>query len=81
MMSQNTKSHTPGDIEKMYHSGVLSNNDPRSLQNKVFFELCLHFGRRGREGLHKLRQDSFQFIVDDANADIEFVTLYNEKSK
>lgn len=46
-----TKNHPPisdSDLAKMYSSGVLSNEDPTSLQYKIFFELTLHFGRRGR---------------------------------
>ena len=40
----------PEDVELMYSSGALCNKTPQSLQCKVFFELCLNFGRRGKEG-------------------------------
>lgn len=52
-----TKSHPPisqYDLAKLYTSGALSDSNPWALQNKVFFEVCLHFGRRGHEGLRKL---------------------------
>ena len=71
-----------GDIKKMYSSGVLGNDNPTSLQNKVFFELCLHFGRRGKEGLHALKKNSFEFVIDDSNPTIQYATInFNEKTK
>ena len=78
-VTKHKKAIAPGDIQKMYSTGVLSNDSPKSLQHKVFFELCLHFGRQGREGLHKLRQDSFEFVTDDVNADTEYVTFNSMK--
>ena len=53
-----TKHHvaiSEGDLEKMYTSGVLSNDTPTSLVRKVWFEIMLHFCRRGREGLRRDR--------------------------
>lgn len=69
-----------GDIEKMYSSLALSNDNPQSLQHKVFFEISLHFGRRGREGLYQLQKESFCFKTDDRGC--EYVTIvHNECSK
>ena len=45
-----------GDMEKMYTSGVLGCHSPEALQNKVFVEVSLHFGRHGYEGLHELKK-------------------------
>jgi hypothetical protein len=68
------------DMEKFYSSGVLSNNDPISLQRKVFVELGIHCGRRGREGWRELRKDSFAKKVDADGR--EYITLiYNEFDK
>ena len=36
------------DLQTLYESEVFSINEPRSLLRKVFFELMLHFGRRGK---------------------------------
>lgn len=78
-----SKSHPPisdNDIVKMYQSGTLSNLNPTSLQLKVYFEMCMHFGRRGREGLRELTKNHFVFTRDDAG--IEFVTLaFNPSEK
>ena len=55
--------HTPqiseADIKLLYSSGVLSIDSPKTLQNKVFFEVVLYFCRRGLEGLRQLTKDSF----------------------
>ena len=69
-----------GDMEKMYSSGILSNQNPTALQRKVFVETGLHFARRGREGLRELRKDSFVIKKDDLGK--EYVTIaYHELSK
>lgn len=71
-----SKSHPPisdNDILKMYSSGTLSNLNPTSLQLKVFLEVCMHFGRRGREGLRELTKKHLEFKRDDVGN--EFVTL------
>lgn len=53
------------DIKLMYSTGTLSDDNPTSLQMKVYFEFCLHFGRRGREGLRELKKQHFVFKFDD----------------
>ena len=70
----------PGDVQKMYESGTLSDDKPQALQNKVFFEIMLHFGKRAKEGLHDLIIDSFQFRSDD-DKNVYAIIPYNEKSK
>ena len=55
-MTKHKTAISSGDIQRMYSSGVLGNDNPISLQNKVFFQFCLHFGRRGKEGLHGLKK-------------------------
>ena len=70
----------PGDVRKMYDSGTLSNNNPKALQSKVFFEIMLHFGRRAKEGLHDLKVDSFEFRTD-ADGHVYVTIPYNEATK
>lgn len=69
-----------GDIAKMYESHTLSNANPVALQNKVFFEISLHFLRRAKEGLRELRKDSFEIRTDDEGKRYATIT-YQEKSK
>ena len=70
----------PDDITKMYSSGTLNNDNPTNLQMKVFFEISLHFGRRGREGWRQLTKQSFALKVDPSGR--EYLTIiYNEYDK
>ena len=41
------KAISPSDIEKLYASGVFDMQKPDTLQNKVFWDVMLNFGRRG----------------------------------
>ena len=68
------------DFEKMYSSKVLSNDDPISLQRKVFVEMGLHFARRGREGLRKLKKTDFD-VKNDANGREYDTIKHNEYEK
>jgi hypothetical protein len=61
------------DMRKFYESGVLSNSDPVSLQRKVFVEIGLHCGRRGREGWREPQRDSFEKRKDSQGR--EYITL------
>ena len=40
---------TPPDIKKLYMSMAFNVNTPFGLLNKVWFEMCLHFCRRGEK--------------------------------
>lgn len=71
-----SKSHSPiekEDINLFYSSGVLSDQNPTSLQLKVYFELSMHFARRGREGLRELKRDDL--IFKTTSAGWEYCTL------
>jgi site-specific recombinase XerD len=66
------------DMKKLYDS--LDLNDPTGLQDKVFLDIMLHFGRRGREGLAEMTKDSF--LVKRDQSGFEYVTLsFNEYDK
>jgi hypothetical protein len=74
------KAINENDLKKMYSSGVLSDANPVALQRKVFFELSLHFGRRGRENWRSLTKDSFIICTDPAGR--RYVSLaYQEFDK
>lgn len=53
------------DIRKLYECGVFDSDDPRTLQNKVFFEIMLFFCRRGRQNLRELKITDFLFGRDE----------------
>ncbi|XP_075430080.1 activating transcription factor 7-interacting protein 1 isoform X2 [Ascaphus truei] len=57
-----TKHHPPitaDDLRKIKLSGILGLQNPQALVNKVWFDLQLHFSKRGREILRDLAPDAF----------------------
>ncbi|XP_075791243.1 activating transcription factor 7-interacting protein 1 isoform X2 [Pelodiscus sinensis] len=50
---------TAEDLQKIKLSGVLGLHNPLALVNKVWFDLQLHFAKRGREILRDLAPDAF----------------------
>lgn len=49
------------DLQKLYECGVFKLDDPRTLQNKVFFEIMFYFCHRGRKNLRELKIKDFSF--------------------
>ena len=47
---------------------------------RFFFEVGLHFGRRGREGWRNLRKDSLVFKRDDSNPDLKYATVTHHET-
>lgn len=68
------------DLSHLYELKVLSNETPITLQRKVYVEISLHFGRRGREGLRQLNKESFEIKVD-RNKEEYVIQSYHEKEK
>ena len=56
------------DLRKLYQCGVFNLGDPRTLQNKVFFEIMLYFCGRGRQNLRELKITDFSFTKDGKGA-------------
>ncbi|XP_056593567.1 zinc finger MYM-type protein 4-like isoform X1 [Triplophysa dalaica] len=48
---------SPEDLDILKHSSALDPGNPRGLLNKVWFDIQLHFGLRGKEGNRHLRPD------------------------
>ena len=75
-----------GDMLKLcgyFSEGLDSNNswaDPKRLPQFVWFSLCFHFGRRGREGWRELSKQSFRIKTDNSGA--RYVTeIQTEQTK
>ncbi|XP_060575540.1 zinc finger MYM-type protein 2-like [Ruditapes philippinarum] len=52
------------DLERLYSSRMLDTTTPYGLLNKVWFELCLYFCRRGRENQRELKPSMFNIRTD-----------------
>ena len=52
------------DLETLYSSDVFSVNSPKTLLNKVFFEIMLYFCNRGRENLRNTKKTDFVIRED-----------------
>lgn len=71
-----TTRHTPiahEHLKQLYQSGAFLTSTPTTLKNKVFFELSLHFGRRGREGRRELKTAMIKFETSPSGQ--EYATL------
>ena len=51
-----------GDGEKLYTN--VFTDTPQGLQYRVFYEIMLHLGRRGREGLHLMNKNFLKLKKD-----------------
>lgn len=59
---------------------ILNPNTPEGLVNKVWFDIQLHFGRRGNEGNRQLKPSSFTIKTDENG--VKYATLtFNEHTK
>ncbi|KAM6292076.1 activating transcription factor 7-interacting protein 1 isoform 1-T1 [Porphyrio hochstetteri] len=78
-----TRHHPPiaaEDLRKIKQSGVLGLHSPLALVNKVWFDLQLHFAKRGREILRDLAPDAF-VVEKDKNGRRYAMFRYPGKGK
>lgn len=61
------------DLHKMYE--YFDNNDRLKLQQKVFVDTMLYFGRRGRENIHELKISDFAATTAQIQKDNFMYTL------
>lgn len=52
-------------MQKLYSSNVFNVNTPVGLLQKLWFELCLFFCRRGREKQRDLKPEMFTLKTDE----------------
>ncbi|XP_056101432.1 uncharacterized protein LOC130080159 [Rhinichthys klamathensis goyatoka] len=68
------------DFSTIKLSDALNPNTPEGLVNKVWFDVQLHFGRRGKEGNRELIPDSFRILTNENG--VKYVTMsFNEDTK
>lgn len=68
------------DLRKIKQSGVLGTHSPLALVNKVWFDLQLHFAKRGREILRDLAPDAL-VVEKDKNGRRYATFRYRGKGK
>ena len=68
------------DLQLVLNERAFNQNDPKQLQEKVFFDLMINFARGGRENIRSLTKSSIQFDIDDAGSRYCELKL-NEKTK
>lgn len=62
--TQHHSTITEDDLIILRNSEAMNPNTPQGLVHKVWFDIQLHFGRRGKEGLRKLTPESFAIKRD-----------------
>ncbi|KAI3352257.1 hypothetical protein L3Q82_005236 [Scortum barcoo] len=71
---------SPSDIQILIRSHVMDINTPRGLLNKVWFDIQVHFGRRGKQANRNLKPDSFAVRKDDGG--LRYCTLsFSDEAK
>ena len=48
--------------EILWNTGVLGNDNPKSLSHTVFYIISQHFGTRGRQEHHQIRVEHLHFV-------------------
>ncbi|KAJ1159373.1 hypothetical protein NDU88_012040 [Pleurodeles waltl] len=78
-----TDSHpaiSPVDMQKLKKSKVLNTNTPDGLIRTVWFNIQIHFARRGRKGQRELPANAFKILTDPQG--FKYATLaFDEKTK
>ncbi len=77
-INQPKETIVPEDVKKLY-SKVFTNT-PQGLQSRIFFKICLHFGRWGREGLRELACETYEFAKDPKGI-VYLLMKYHEREK
>lgn len=61
------------DIYILRHSRVMDTSTPKGLLNRVWFDIQVHFGRRGKQANRNLKPDSF--VIRKDKRGLRFCTL------
>ncbi|XP_051542798.1 uncharacterized protein zgc:174877 isoform X4 [Myxocyprinus asiaticus] len=69
---------SPEDQHILKHSPALDPGNPKGLLNKVWYDIQLHFGLRGKEGNRHLQPDSFALNRDENGLRYFTMTLNEE---
>ncbi|XP_069461384.1 uncharacterized protein KIAA1958-like isoform X2 [Ambystoma mexicanum] len=71
---------SPIDMQKLKNSKVLNTSTPEGLIRTVWFNIQIHFARRGRKGQRELPANAFKIMTDPQG--FKYATLaFDEKTK
>lgn len=68
------------NVSKLYSTSTLGVDNPKSLRNKVFFELALHFCIGDEKDWQRLQRSSIIFMQDEQNKNLEYATFVKSET-
>ena len=69
----------PQDVEILYEKKQLGLETPESLLQTAWFNIMLHFGKRGRENMREMTAEDIQ--VHKSSSGLEYITLVERATK
>ena len=69
----------PQDVEIFYEKKQLGLETPESLMQTAWFNIMLHFGKRGRENMREMTAEDIQF--HKSSSGLEYITLVERATK
>ena len=69
----------PRDVEILHENKQLGLETPESLLQTAWFNLMLHFGKRGRENMREMTADDIQ--IHNSSSGLEYITLVERATK
>ena len=72
----------PQDVEIPYEKKQLGLETPESLLQTAWFNIMLHFGKRGRENMREMTADRHEDIqIHNSSSGLEYITLVERATK
>ena len=69
----------PQDVEVLYEKKQLGLETPESLLQTAWFNIMLHFGKRGRENMREMTAEDIQ--IHKSSSGLEYITLVERATK
>ena len=69
----------PQDVEILYEKKQLGLETPESLLQTAWFNIMLHFGKRGRENMREMTAEDIQ--IYNSSSGLEYITLVERTTK
>ena len=69
----------PQDVETLYEKKQLGLETPESLLQTAWFNIMLHFGKRGRENMREMTAEDIE--IHKSSSGLEYITLVERATK